>query len=144
MCEVKLVCSSTKLIVMARFYAEVFKIPQTPPPPSSWYSCCHSTSSPRSWTQPYHTIHSETGVTLLIWPWSVKIAGEDLSLSPQIPTKLSRIPLRTLWNNEDITDAPLVCGADRLKKCTKSSWHPPVPQDVMNNSRNFILVWKLV
>ena len=37
--------------------------------------------------------HSETGMTLLILPWSVKMAGEDPSVGSQIPMNSSRIPL---------------------------------------------------
>ena len=99
MCEVKLVCSSTTLIVMTHFYNEVSRFPRL-------LHLLHHQSlllylvqslsfnffaSKLDPTIPY--THSEIRMTLLIWPWSVKIAGEDLSLSPQIPRNSSRIPL---------------------------------------------------
>ena len=63
--------------------------------------------------------HSETGITLLIWPWPVMIAGEDLSLIPQTLMNLPCIPLRTLWISLDFTDVPLACGDTQLNKHTK-------------------------
>ena len=63
--------------------------------------------------------HSETGMTLFIWPWPMKIAGEDLSLVPQTLMNLPCIPLGTLWISEDFTDVPLACGDIQLKKRTK-------------------------
>ena len=59
-------------------------------------------------TIPYK--HSETGMTLLIWPWPAKIPGEDLSLVSQTLLNLPGIPLRTLWISEDLTDVPLAFG----------------------------------
>ena len=49
----------------------------------------------------------------------MEIAGEDLNLGPQMAINLSLIPLRTLWNSKDITDAPLACRDNRLKKTHK-------------------------
>ena len=93
-------------------------------------------------TIPYK--HSETGLTLLMWPLLVKTSGEDVSLGLQTPVNLSCIPLWTLLNSEDITDAPLACKGNRLKKRTKLSWQHPVPPEMMKNSRYFILVRKPV
>ena len=63
--------------------------------------------------------HSETGMILLMCPWPVKIAWQDLNLSSQMAINSSHIPLRTRWNSKDITDAPLACGDNRLRKATK-------------------------
>ena len=63
--------------------------------------------------------HSETGMILLMCPWPVKIAWQDLNLSSQMAINSSHIPLRTGWNSKDITDAPLACGDNRLRKATK-------------------------
>ena len=84
--------------------------------------------------------HSEAETTLLILPWSVKMAWEDLSMGSQTHINLPHIPCRTLQNSEDITDTPLACDDDRIKKRTVQSWYPPVPLEIMNNSRNFISV----
>ena len=56
---------------------------------------------------------------LLMCPWPVKIACQDLNLSSQMAINSSHIPLRTRWNSKDITDAPLACGDNRLRKATK-------------------------
>ena len=63
--------------------------------------------------------HSETGKILLMCPWHVKIAWKDLNLSSQMAINSSHIPLRTCWNSKYITDAPLACGDNRLRKATK-------------------------
>ena len=89
----------------------------------TWYCCRHAISSPADTAISYK--HLETGMTLLIWPWPLKMAGEDLSLGSQSPIYSSRIPLRTLWNREDIIDVPLACGDKVLIKLTRSSWQPP-------------------
>ena len=37
--------------------------------------------------------HSETGITLLMWPWPAKIAGQDLNLSdPREPGLMTLLP----------------------------------------------------
>ena len=79
--------------------------------------------------------HSETGMTLLICPWPVKIAGYDLNLGPEIS---SRIPLQTLRNCKDITDAPLACGDNRPQG--SAGWLAPVPLKIIYNGGNLILV----
>ena len=53
--------------------------------------------------------HSEIRMTLLMWPWSVKIAGKDLRMGPQTAIDSSNIPLWLFGNNEDFIDVPLAC-----------------------------------
>ena len=68
---------------------------------------------------------------LLMCPWPVKIAWQDLNLSSQMAINSSHIPLRTGWNSKDITDAPLACGDNRLRKATKLCWPAPVPLKII-------------